>query len=138
MVFLKTQKWVTFCNEPIFQQTKFDQWNVKIYILLKYIRKKSEKLSTFERRNFSKKLVSLFFVKASSIEEHLHAVVCISESQWLNLWSKWPIFDLMFYNTKMQLCSGPLGSTLPLTGAFKWGTVWDYISTGIETMHGWG
>ena len=57
-------------------------------------------------------------------------VVCISKSQWRDLWSKWPISDLVFHNIKMSPCSGPLGSTLILTGALKWGTVWTYTSTG--------
>ena len=47
-----------------------------------------------------------------------------------------PIFDLVLYNIEMPLCSGPLGSILPLTGALKWGTVWISIVTGVETMHG--
>ena len=50
-------------------------------------------------------------------------VVCISKSKWPNLWSKWPIFDLVYYNMKILPYSGPLGSTLPLNGALKWGTV---------------
>ena len=33
------------------------------------------------------------------------------------------IFDLFFYNIRMTQCSCPLGSTLSLTGALKWGTV---------------
>ena len=45
------------------------------------------------------------------------AVVCNSESQWPDLWSKWPFFDMVFYNNKIQQYSGPLDSTLPLTGA---------------------
>ena len=63
-------------------------------------------------------------------------VVCISESKWPDLWSKWPIFDLIFYNIKMSPCYGPLGSTLPLTGALKWGTVWTSTSTGTGIMKG--
>ena len=51
-------------------------------------------------------------------------VVCISESQWPDLWSKWHIFDPVFYNIEMPSCSGLLGSTLLLTGDLKWGTVW--------------
>ena len=63
-------------------------------------------------------------------------MVCISESKWPDLWSKWPIFDLVFYNIKMLPCSGPLGYTLPLTGALKWGTVWTFTSTGTGIMKG--
>ena len=65
-----------------------------------------------------------------------HTVVCISESQWPNLWSKWHIFDLMFYNIKIPPCSGPLGSTLSLTGALKWCTVQTSSSTGKGIMKG--
>ena len=36
----------------------------------------------------------------------------------------------------MLPCSGPLGSTLPLTGALKWGTVWTSTSTGTGFMKG--
>ena len=61
-------------------------------------------------------------------------VVCISESKWPDLWSKWPIFDLMFYNLKMSPCSGPLSSFLPLTEALKWGIVWTSTSTGTGIM----
>ena len=42
----------------------------------------------------------------------------------------------MFYNMKMPPCSGPLGSTLQLTGALKWGTVWTSSSTGTGIMKG--
>ena len=66
----------------------------------------------------------------------LYTVVCILKSQWHDLWSKWPIFDLVFYNIKMSSCSGPLGSTLPLTGALKWGTVWTSTSSGTGIMKG--
>ena len=63
-------------------------------------------------------------------------MVCISKLQWHDLWSKWPLFDLVFYNIKMSPCSGPLGSTLTLTGALKWGTVWTSSSTGTGIMKG--
>ena len=42
----------------------------------------------------------------------------------------------MFYNTKMSPCSGPLGSTLTLTGALEWSTVWTSTSTGTGIMKG--
>ena len=63
-------------------------------------------------------------------------VVCISESKWPDLWSKCPVFDLIFYNIKMSPRSGPLGSTLPLSGALKWGTVWSSTSTGTGVVKG--
>ena len=63
-------------------------------------------------------------------------VVCISESKWPDLWSKWPISDMVFYKIKMPPCSGPLGSTLVLIGALKWGTVWTSTSTGTGIMKG--
>ena len=37
---------------------------------------------------------------------------------------------------KMPPCSGPLGSTLPLTGALKWGTVWTSTSTRTGIIKG--
>ena len=64
-------------------------------------------------------------------------VVLKRESKWHDLWSKWPISDLVFYNIKMPPCSGPLGSTLQLTGALKWGTVWTSSLTGTGIMKGW-
>ena len=63
-------------------------------------------------------------------------VVLIWESKWLDLWSKWHIFDLVFYNIRMPPCSGPLGSILQLTEALKWGTVGTSSSTGTEIMKG--
>ena len=70
------------------------------------------------------------------INLRLDTVVCISESKWPDLWSKWPIFDLIFYNIKMSPCYCPLGSTLPFTGALKWGTLWTSTSTGKGIMIG--
>ena len=58
-----------------------------------------------------------------------NTVVLKKESKWHDLWSKWPIYDLVFYNIKMPPCSDPLGYTLPLTGALKWGTAWTSTST---------
>ena len=66
----------------------------------------------------------------------LTTVVCISESQWPDLWGKWPISDLVFYNIKIPPCSCPLGSSLLLTGALKWGTVWTSSLTGTGIMKG--
>ena len=42
----------------------------------------------------------------------------------------------MFYNIKMLPCSSPLGSTLPLIGALKWGTVRTSTSTDTGIMKG--
>ena len=42
----------------------------------------------------------------------------------------------MFYDIKMPPCSGPLGSTLILTGALKWGTVWTSTTTGTGIVKG--
>ena len=67
--------------------------------------------------------------------EILYTVVLKRESKWHDLWSKWPISDLVFYNIKMPPCSCPLGSSLLLTGALKWGKVQTSISTGTETKH---
>ena len=66
----------------------------------------------------------------------LGTVVLIWESKWLALWSKWPTFDLIFYNIEIPPCFRPLSSTLPLTGALKWGTVWSSNSTGTGIMKG--
>ena len=58
------------------------------------------------------------------------------ESKWHNLWSKWPISDLVFYNIKMPPCSCPLGSSLLLTGALKGGIVQTSTSTDSGIMKG--
>ena len=58
------------------------------------------------------------------------------ESKWHDLWSKWPISDLMFYNIKMPPSSCPLGFSLLLTGALKWGTVQTSTSTCKGIMKG--
>ena len=73
-------------------------------------------------------------------KEHFqkYTVVCISESKWPDLWSDWPIIDLVFNDVKMPPCSGPYGSNLILTGALKWGTVWTSTSTGSGSMKGHG
>ena len=42
----------------------------------------------------------------------------------------------MFYNIEMPPCSGSLDSTLQMTGALKWGTVWTYSPTGTGIMKG--
>ena len=52
------------------------------------------------------------------------------------LCTKQPKITMLFYHIKVPACSSPQHSTLPLTEALKWGTVWACISTGIETMHG--
>ena len=58
------------------------------------------------------------------------------ESKWHNSRSKWPISDPVFYNIKMPPCSCPLGSSLLLTGALKWGTVQTSTSTPTGFMKG--
>ena len=42
----------------------------------------------------------------------------------------------MFCNIEMPLCSGPLGSTLSLTGPLKLGRVWTFTSTVAGIMKG--
>ena len=69
-----------------------------------------------------------------TLEHCLHTVVLIWESKWPDLWSKWPIFDLVFCCLKLPPCSDALGSTLPLTGPLKWGKVWTSTSTGTGIM----
>ena len=63
-------------------------------------------------------------------------VVLKRKSKWHDLWSKWPISDLMFYNIKMPPSSCPLGFSLLLTGALKWGTVQTSTSTYTGIMQG--
>ena len=65
-----------------------------------------------------------------------YTVVLKRESKWHDLWSKWPISDLMFYNIKMPPSSCPLGFSLLLTGALKWGTVQTSTSTYTGIMQG--
>ena len=63
-----------------------------------------------------------------------HTVVYISKSKWPDLWSKWPIFDLVFYDIEMPPESNPIGFTLSLNGPFKWGTVQTSTSIGKGVM----
>ena len=63
-------------------------------------------------------------------------VVLKRKSKWHDLWSKWPISDLVFYNIKMPPCSCPLGLNLLLTGALNWGTVQTSTSTDTGIMKG--
>ena len=58
------------------------------------------------------------------------------KSKWHDLWSKWPISDLMFYNIKMPPSSCSLGSSLLLTGALKWDTVQTSTLTDTGIMKG--
>ena len=67
---------------------------------------------------------------------HVTTVVLKKESKWHDLWSKWPIYDLVFYSIKMPPSSCPLGSSLLLSGALKWGTVQTSTSTGTGIMKG--
>ena len=78
-------------------------------------------------------------LKKNSTFEHdikTNTVVLKKESKWHDLWSKWPIYDLMFYNIKMPPSSCPLGFSLLLTGALKWGTVQTSTSTYTGIMQG--
>ena len=86
------------------------------------------KLSTF--------ILSMSTHEPKIVTKECNTVVLKRESKWHDLWSKWPISDLVFYNIKMPPCSSPLGSTLQLTGALKWGTVWISSSTGTGIMKG--
>ena len=52
------------------------------------------------------------------------------------LCTKPPNFTMPFYYVKVPACSCPHPSTLPLTGALKWGTVWTSTSTGTGIMKG--
>ena len=58
----------------------------------------------------------------------LGTVVLIWESKWLALWSKWPTFNLIFYNIEIPPCFRPLSSTLPLTGTLKWNSMNIYLN----------
>ena len=80
----------------------------------------------------SSNISELKFPKPASVT----TVVLKRESKWHDLWSKWPISDLVFYNIKMPPCSCPLGSSLLLTGALKWGTVQTSTSTYTGIMQG--
>ena len=66
----------------------------------------------------------------------VHTVVLKRESKWHDLWSKWPISDLVFYVTKIPPCPCPIVSILLLAGALKWGTVQTSISTDTGIMKG--
>ena len=63
-------------------------------------------------------------------------MVLKTKSKWQDLWSKWPISDLVFYIIKMPSCSCLLGSSLPLHGALKWGTVQTSTSTDTGDIKG--
>ena len=52
------------------------------------------------------------------------------------LCTKRPNLKMLFYYIKVPAHSSPYHSTLPLTGALKWGTVLTSISFGIETRMG--
>ena len=46
------------------------------------------------------------------------------------LCTNWPKITMLFYYLKVPKDFSPLGPTLALTGALKWGTVWTSISNG--------
>ena len=79
---------------------------------------------------------SLLLPGLSILENSIDTVVLKRESKWHDLWCKWPISDLVFFYIKMLPCSCPLGSTLLLTGASKWGTVQTSTSTYTGIMQG--
>ena len=56
------------------------------------------------------------------------------ESKRQDLWSKQPIFNKLVWILKLLPYSSHQRSTLPLTGALKWGTVWTSTSTGTGIM----
>ena len=66
----------------------------------------------------------------------MSTVVCISLGISPVLCTIRPKFIKLFYYIKVPACSGLHYSTLPLTGALKWGTVWTSVSIGRETKKG--
>ena len=63
-------------------------------------------------------------------------VVLKRKSKWHDLWSKWPISDLVFYNIKKSPCSCSLGLSILSSGALKWGNVQTSTSTYSGIMKG--
>ena len=53
------------------------------------------------------------------------------------LCTNWPKITMLFYYLKVPKDFSPLGPTLALTGALKWGTVWTCISIETEISNGW-
>ena len=83
------------------------------------------------------KLNRLLIIKKGSQTQVINFTVVLKrKSKWHDLWSKWPISDLTFYNIKMPPSSCPLGFSLLLTGAIKWGTVQTSTSTDTGIMKG--
>ena len=52
------------------------------------------------------------------------------------LCTNWPKITMLFYYLKVPKDFRPLGPTLALTGALKWGTVWTSTSNGTGIMKG--
>ena len=52
------------------------------------------------------------------------------------LFTNWPNFTMLFYYIKLPPQSSLPGSTLALTEALNWGTVWTSISTDKENTKG--
>ena len=52
------------------------------------------------------------------------------------LCTNWPKITMLFYYLKVPKDFSPLGPTLALTGALKWGTVWTSTSNGTGIMKG--
>ena len=52
------------------------------------------------------------------------------------LCTNWPKITMLFYYLKVPKDFSPLGPTLALTGASKWGNVWTFTSNGKGIMKG--
>ena len=52
------------------------------------------------------------------------------------LCTNWPKITMLFYYLKVPKDFSPLGPTLAMTGALKWGTVWTFTSNGTGIMKG--
>ena len=58
---------------------------------------------------------------------------CLNKASFI---SNWPNFTMLFYYIKLPPHSSCPGSTLALTGALNWGTVWTSTSTGTGIVKG--
>ena len=67
-------------------------------------------------------------------------IKCREVNNWVStkplLCSKRPIFNKLVWIEKVVVHSSHQGSTLPLSGALKWVTVWTSTSTGTRIMKG--